>query len=38
VMQKSGSKVDLGRALTLLVRNGKLTKKGDRRSARYSVS
>jgi hypothetical protein len=37
VMKKSGSKVDLGRALTLLVKDGKLTKKGDRRLARYSV-
>jgi hypothetical protein len=37
VMKKSGSKVDLGRALTLLVAEGKLTKKGDRRLARYSV-
>jgi hypothetical protein len=36
-MKKSGSKVDLGRALTLLVKDGKLTMKGDRRLARYSV-
>jgi hypothetical protein len=37
VMKKSGSKVDLGRALTLLVKDGKLTMKGDRRLARYWV-
>jgi hypothetical protein len=35
VMSKSGSKVDLGRALSLLVADGKLTKKGDRRMTRY---
>jgi hypothetical protein len=37
VMRKSGSTVDLGRALSLLVADGKLTRKGDRRLARYSV-
>src|SRR5262245_47658393 len=37
VMAKSGSKVDLGRALSLLVADGKLTKKGDRRMTRYWV-
>jgi hypothetical protein len=37
VMAKSGSKVDLGRALSLLVGEGKLTKKGDRRMTRYWV-
>lgn len=37
VMRKSGSKVDLGRALGLLVDDGKLTKKGDRRNTRYWV-
>src|SRR5882762_4704228 len=37
VMSKSGSKVDLGRALSLLVADGKLTKKGDRRMTRYWV-
>lgn len=37
VMKKSGSKIDLGRALTLLVNDGKLTKKGDRRNTRYWV-
>jgi hypothetical protein len=37
VMRKSGSKVDLGRALSLLVADGKLSKKGDRRLARYYV-
>lgn len=37
VMKKSGSKVDLGRALSLLVSEGKLTKKGDRRLTRYTV-
>jgi hypothetical protein len=37
VMRKSGSKVDLGRALTLLVADGKLKKKGDRRLTRYTV-
>jgi hypothetical protein len=37
VMRKSGSKEDLGRALSLLVADGKLSKKGDRRLARYWV-
>ena len=37
VMSKSGSKVDLGRALSLLVNEGKLIKKGDRRMTRYWV-
>src|SRR5258708_1812601 len=37
VMAKSGSKVDLGRALSLLVADGKLVKKGDRRMTRYWV-
>jgi hypothetical protein len=37
VMRKSGSSVDLGRALTLLVQDGKLVKKGDRRLTRYWV-
>jgi hypothetical protein len=37
VMKKSGSKVDLGRALSLLVSDGKLTKKGDRRLTRYWI-
>jgi hypothetical protein len=37
VMLKSGSKVDLGRALSLLVAEGKLMKKGDRRMTRYCV-
>ena len=37
VMKKSGSKVDLGRALSLLVDEGKLTKQGDRRKTRYWV-
>ena len=37
VMKKTGSKVDLGRALSLLVADGKLTRKGDRRLARYWV-
>jgi hypothetical protein len=37
VMKRSGAKVDLGRALTLLVSDGKLTKKGDRRNTRYWV-
>ena len=37
VMSKSGAKVDLGRALSLLVAEGKLTKKGDRRMTRYWV-
>jgi hypothetical protein len=35
VMRKSRSKVDLGRALALVVADGKLTKKGDRRLTRY---
>jgi hypothetical protein len=38
VMKKSGSKVDLGRALSLLVVEGKLTKQGDRRKTRYWVA
>jgi hypothetical protein len=38
VMKRSGSRVDLGRALSLLVKEGKLSKKGDRRKARYWVS
>jgi hypothetical protein len=38
VMKQSGSRVDLGRALSLLVKEGKLSKKGDRRKARYWVS
>ncbi len=37
VMKKSGSRIDLGRALALLVAAGKLTKKGDRRKTRYWV-
>lgn len=35
VMRKSGSDMDLGRALSLLVDEGKITKKGDRRNTRY---
>ena len=38
VMKRSGSRTDLGRALSLLVKEGKLSKKGDRRKARYWVS
>jgi hypothetical protein len=37
VMRRSRSRVDLGRALTLLVAEGKLTKKGERRLTRYWV-
>jgi hypothetical protein len=37
VMKKSGSKVNLGRALSLLVAEGKLSKKGDRRLTQYTV-
>ncbi len=37
VMRKSGSRVDLGRALTLLVADGKLRKQGERRLTRYWV-
>jgi hypothetical protein len=37
VMKKSGSRTDLGRALSLLVADGKLTKQGDRRKTRYWV-
>jgi hypothetical protein len=37
VMSKAGSKVDLGRALSLLVTEGKLIKKGDRRMTRYWI-
>lgn len=35
VMSRSGSDLDLGRALSLLVADGKLIKKGDRRMTRY---
>jgi hypothetical protein len=35
VMDRSGSKIDLGRALTLLVQEGKLRKQGERRMTRY---
>jgi len=38
VMKRSDSKVDLGRALSLLVREGKLSRKGSRRAARYWTS
>jgi hypothetical protein len=38
LMKKSGSKVDLGRALSLLVAEGKLRKTGDRRLTRYSFA
>lgn len=37
VMKKAGSKEDLGRALSLLVTEGKLSRKGERRLARYWV-
>lgn len=37
VMHKASSKTDLGRALSLLVADGKLVKKGDRRMTRYWV-
>ncbi len=37
VMRRAGAKVDLGRALSLLVDEGRLTKKGDRRNTRYWV-
>src|SRR5262245_12682726 len=37
VMTQSGSNVDLGRALGLLVKEGRLLQKGDRRKARYWV-
>ena len=37
VIRKAGSKADLGRALSLLVAEGKLVKKGDRRLTRYWV-
>lgn len=37
VMQKANVKFDLGRALSLLVSEGKLIKKGDRRMTRYWV-
>jgi hypothetical protein len=37
VMRKTGSSVDLGRALTLLVTEGKLRKQGERRLTRYSL-
>jgi len=37
LMKKSGENVDLGRALVLLVADGKLSKRGDRRSTRYWV-
>ena len=35
VMRKSRSRVDLGRAIALVVADGKLVKKGDRRLTRY---
>lgn len=37
LMKKAGAKEDLGRALSLLVNEGKLTRKGERRLARYWV-
>ncbi len=37
VMRESGAAVNLGRALSLLVEEGKLTRKGEKRLARYSV-
>ena len=37
VMKRAGAKVDLGRFLTLLVDEGLLTKKGERRNTRYWV-
>lgn len=37
VMKKSGAKEDLGRALSLLVNEGRLIRKGERRLARYWV-
>jgi hypothetical protein len=37
VMKTSGSSIDLGRALMLLVADGKLGKRGDRRKTRYWV-
>lgn len=37
LMKKAGTKEDLGRALSLLVTEGKLTRKGERRLARYWV-
>lgn len=35
VMKKARSRVDLGRAIALVVSDGKLIKKGDRRLTRY---
>lgn len=37
LMKKAGTKEDLGRALSLLVNEGRLTRKGERRLARYWV-
>jgi len=37
VMTKSRSRFDLGRALSLLVAEGKLRKRGDRRTTRYFI-
>jgi hypothetical protein len=37
VMKKARSPIDLGRALALLVVDGELTKKGERRKTRYWV-
>jgi hypothetical protein len=37
VMKKARSSIDLGRALALLVVDGELTKKGERRKTRYWV-
>ncbi len=38
VMRESGASVNLGRALSLLVEEGKLTRKGEKRLARYSIA
>ena len=35
LMKRAGSKIDLGRALGLLVDEGHLTRKGERRNTRY---
>jgi hypothetical protein len=37
LMQKCGSAIDLGRALTMLVAEGRLRKQGERRMTRYWV-
>ena len=37
LMKRTGGKIEMGRYLTLLVEEGRLTRQGDRRSTRYWV-